>query len=53
MVYSPTSWTNGDLITNINLNKTEEGLLFNNIVLHAIKNQDEFYIINNVTELSK
>lgn len=46
MAYSPTNWVNGDLITDTNLNKIEEGLSSGNIVLHATKNQDKTYTIN-------
>lgn len=49
MAYSPTNWVNGDLITDTNLNKIEEGLSSSNIVLHATKNQDESYTINDAT----
>lgn len=49
MAYSPTNWANGDLITDTNLNKIEEGLSSSNIVLHATKNQDESYTINDAT----
>lgn len=49
MAYSPTNWVNGDLITDTNLNKIEEGLSSSNIVLHATKNQDKSYTINDAT----